>query len=76
MAPNPAAALAIVIEGAVQLAPYEVLRERLRPGERLVYGGRLTPLAAPGAGVAGDLATALAEIPDRRSRIARGGGGR
>jgi hypothetical protein len=42
-----------------------------QPTERLVYVGRLAPVPAPVGGVGGDLGAALAELPDRRSRVAR-----
>jgi hypothetical protein len=46
---------------------------RGEPRPRPLYVGRLAPVPTPARGVAGDLAAALREIPDRRSRAARAG---
>jgi hypothetical protein len=46
----------------------EPLHEHLRPGERILYVGRLAPVPRPGAAVVGDLAAALRELPSRPSK--------
>jgi hypothetical protein len=43
----------------------------LREVGRVLYVGRLAPQPLPRSGVRGDIAAALAAIPDRRSRITR-----
>lgn len=53
----------------VVLAPPVPLSGRLGTGDLLLYVGRLAPVPPPQRGAVGDLAAALALIPDRHSRL-------